>query len=783
MTPYILHVAIILTGCLAFYKILLQRETFFRLNRMILLLCLALSFGLPLLPVPHQWSFRKADGPLVNTSGAATGNSAAGTDLKIQKDVPPSQPVEPTEVKPTTVTDSYSLAQFTKWLFYFYWFGVAAFALNFLLQMVSLVYRAYSRPVIKDGRFRIVELAGDKAPCSFGNNIFINPEKYDWDTYNQILLHEKIHIQQGHTFDILLAELVLIFQWFNPVAWLYRKELECNLEFLTDSKLLEESAVEKTSYQVSLLRVSAPHFPLSLTTNYNQSLLKKRLVMMNAKRSNINTTWKYFFLLPLAIAFVCLLNKPVVYGQSNDVVQNKKQNDSRSNSGMEPEGAWFATVKGDKVSVQFRNDDEGHNSFNGNTFPLSEFKGFPEAKSYTFVRDAGTMQLTGKFEGEQGMGRYKFTGDKSFSDFLKTEGVRDTDEDDLMAFFFVGVTKTYLQTLKEAGYRNLQKNDLLPLAALKIDAEYIKSIKSNGFPDISVQDLIPFKSLGINAEYIQDIRKAGYQNVSSNQLISFKAQGIDGKYVADVRAAAREGRSNSDQNNVSGKNTDRANSRGVKEERKRTGRESADKDEPADNNENVESDNDSRDDADYIISYKALNIDADYVRSIKESGFGNISRNNLIAMKAQGITSDYIKSIKAMGYPDISASDVIAMKAQNITSDYLKGFNAVGFNKVRASDLIALKALNITPTYVKSFTDAGYPDISVNSVISMKAQHITPEIMKEYKALGFSNLSVEDVIGAKATGTSPGFIASMKQKGHNLKSIDKYIQLKVAIDD
>ncbi|HMF73308.1 MAG TPA: hypothetical protein VK616_17630 [Flavitalea sp.] len=65
----------------------------------------------------------------------------------------------------------------------------------------------------------------------------------------------------------------------------------------------------------------------------------------------------------------------------------------------------------------------------------------------------------------------------------------------------------------------------------------------------------------------------------------------------------------------------------------------------------------------------------------------------------------------------------------------------------------------------------------------MKAQHITPEIMKEYKALGFSNLSVEDVVSAKATGTSPGFIASMKQKGHNLKSIDKYIQLKVAIDD
>jgi hypothetical protein len=50
-------------------------------------------------------------------------------------------------------------------------------------------------------------VSGDKAPCSFGNNIFINPEKYEWETYNQILLHEKIHISQNHTLDIIIAEL------------------------------------------------------------------------------------------------------------------------------------------------------------------------------------------------------------------------------------------------------------------------------------------------------------------------------------------------------------------------------------------------------------------------------------------------------------------------------------------------------------------------------------------------------------------------------------------------
>ena len=211
-----------------------------------------------------------------------------------------------------------------QWVIYLYWFGVIIFAFNFLMQAAVLLYTAYSRPVIKDGPFRIVEITGDKAPCSFANNIFINPEKYDWETYNQVLLHEKIHIEQKHTLDLLFAEIVLIFQWFNPFAWQWRKELESNLEFFTDDQMLQQDAVEKESYQMSLLKVAAPHFPLSLTTNYNQSLFKKRLLMMNAKKSNVHTIWKYFFLLPLLVLFVCLFNEPVVKSQNVALKENRK---------------------------------------------------------------------------------------------------------------------------------------------------------------------------------------------------------------------------------------------------------------------------------------------------------------------------------------------------------------------------------------------------------------------------------------------------------------------------
>jgi hypothetical protein len=637
-----------------------------------------------------------------------------------------------------------SLSQVFNLLMWLYWFGVAAFGITFFIQVVTLITRVYAYPVIKDGRFTIVELPGNKAPCSFGNVIFINPEKYDWDTYNQILLHEKIHIQQKHSFDILLAEIALIFQWFNPFAWMYRKELENNLEFLTDDLMLSEGKVDRTSYQMNLLKVSAPHFPLSLTTNYNQSLLKKRVIMMTAKKSNINTTWKYLFLLPVLVISVCLLNKPVASAQLSEKKKTEKENTEDSKQ-LKTEGSWFATIKNDKLSIQFKNDHDHPGSYNGSTFPISEFKDFQREKSGTFTltREAGTMHFTGKFDGERGMGTYKFIADKGFADYLAKEGIETGDDGEIMVLFMVDVKKSLVQMLKENGYAKLSRHELIPIAALKVDDAYIKSLKGAGLRDISIHDLIPLKSLGVTSEYIADIRKAGYPNVSVEKLITFKATGINGKFIDDVRHA------------------------GKKEGKPSIGEKTSVKDDEHD------SDDTEEDDIDDIIAIKALNVDADYINSLKEAGYSNLENGDLVAMKAVGVTGDYIKSFQKMGYKNMKVSDFIGAKSQNITPEYAKSFEAVGYSNLSLEDLVPLKALGVTPAFIRNFQRAGIKQISLEDAVSLKAQGITPELLQEYKELGFADISVEDVGSAKATGTTPAFIRSMKEKGHNLKSYSK----------
>jgi beta-lactamase regulating signal transducer with metallopeptidase domain len=220
MIPYILYTALILSACLAFYKLLLQKETFFRLNRFVLVGCMVLAFILPLLPVPQQLSLRKDTAEKHIVVAKTTADKSQVMEVK-------SPPVQEVFVEQTKQTFDVDLL--LQWMVYLYWFGVLIFTLNFLMQACVLLYRAYSLSAIQDGKFRIVEITGDKAPCSFANNIFINPEKYEWETYTQILQHEKIHIEQKHTIDLLLSEVVLIFQWFNPFAWQWRKALESNL--------------------------------------------------------------------------------------------------------------------------------------------------------------------------------------------------------------------------------------------------------------------------------------------------------------------------------------------------------------------------------------------------------------------------------------------------------------------------------------------------------------------------------------------------------------------------
>ena len=743
MIPYILHVALLISACLLFYKLLLQRETFYRLNRFMLISCLCLSFILPLIPIPKNWAFTDKQ---ITIAASKELNSHTPVFTKVEDYANPvvvNQSSQSQQAKNNPVIEASQkqslLQRILQWIFYIYWIGVAAFALNFLLQLFVLLYQAYARPVIKDGRFRIVEVDGDKAPCSFANSIFINPSKYDWDTYNQVLLHEKIHIQQGHSLDILIAEIVLVFQWFNPFAWLYRKELENNLEFLTDDVVLDNN-IEKQSYQESLLKVSAPHLSLGITTNYNQSLLKKRILMMNAKKSSIRTMWKYFFIAPLLVCLVCALNNTIVYGQVGNKGKDDNTSSAHRSGNRATEGSWFATIKKEKIRFEFRGDDEDHNWSNSTDFMLNEFPSLPRTQKgdFTLTREAGSILFNGKFDDDQGYGHYKFTGNKDFADFLSKQGIAGMDENDLFSFFIVNVKKDYVEMLNRNGYKALSKNELISMAALKVDEPYIQMWKQNGYKDLSPNELVSGKALNIDNAYVSEIRKAGYKDLSFNQLISFKAQHITGEYINSLqKAKLKEGK--------------------------------------------VSNENDLPD-PNQLSAYKAMNIDSSFIRSFEAVGYHDIPYNDLTTMKALHITPEFVKDFQEMGYNDISIISLSSLKSLNVNKEFIKSFNDIGYTKIPLNDLVTLKSLHITPEYVKSFQALGYKNIELNELIPLKSLNITPEYINGFKKLGFTDISLKELPGLKSTGVTPEYVTSMREKGFKSNDLGKYMRLKTAFE-
>ncbi|MFD0751540.1 M56 family metallopeptidase [Mucilaginibacter calamicampi] len=191
-------------------------------------------------------------------------------------------------------------AAYWKWLELLFWTGAVLFALRLLFQLTSL-YKIYNRSTptsINGQNIRVVK--GDISPFSFWKSIYVNPEKLSATDLKNVLAHEQVHVDEWHTLDILLTEISVIFYWFNPGIWMMKRAVRENIEFITDRKILLKG-MDSKAYQYSLLNITFNQPAPAITSNFNFSTLKKRIMMMNAKRSSKITLTRYAFLVPLVM--------------------------------------------------------------------------------------------------------------------------------------------------------------------------------------------------------------------------------------------------------------------------------------------------------------------------------------------------------------------------------------------------------------------------------------------------------------------------------------------------
>lgn len=289
MTPefaYFLKVNVAFVLFYAFYRLLFYKDTFFKLRRASLLAFFGLALLYPLLNI-QEWV--KEQEPMTEV-------------IQIYSAMLPEMIVTP-EVVVKTDWKGILLSASS----YMYWGVMVLLFVRFFIQLSSILLLAYrSRRTVIHGVpvYRLDKPAG---PFSFFKMIFIHPESHSEKEIDEILTHECTHVFQWHSVDVMICELITVICWVNPFAWLLKREVRHNLEYLADNTVIQ-SGYDCKSYQYHLLGL-AHHYQAAATlyNSFNVLHLKNRISMMNKKRSHGIGRTKYLIFIPLA-AFLMLLS-------------------------------------------------------------------------------------------------------------------------------------------------------------------------------------------------------------------------------------------------------------------------------------------------------------------------------------------------------------------------------------------------------------------------------------------------------------------------------------------
>ncbi len=267
-------------ACLALFyvgfRLFLQKETYFKLNRVYLVCSLIFSLILPVFKITSPLITARASAPmsLIPSSAAPLKTWGLGEILLL-----------------------------------LYVVGAGVFLTRFIFHMIKLYFVVKKFRTTRINGIKIVSVNKDFSPFSFLNFIFINDKKLSEHNMRRIIAHEIIHIKQYHTFDILLIELITVLQWFNPFVWPYKKSLQETHEFLADYGVIAQG-FSTAKYQLLMFEQHVGVKLFEFANNFKQSQIKRRITMMSKIKSRGAAKLKLLLIVPIATLLMLVFAEP-----------------------------------------------------------------------------------------------------------------------------------------------------------------------------------------------------------------------------------------------------------------------------------------------------------------------------------------------------------------------------------------------------------------------------------------------------------------------------------------
>ncbi len=290
LLEHLIKSAAILFLFLGAYYLFLRKETFFNSNRLFLICGLLTSFLLPFISITKIIYTPR---PAISSLEMTAVENLAGTNAK-------------------AITFNW-----TNFAIIIYLLGVLYFTIRLLIQLCAIQKLKKSSHVVSENEFSHVRTNTAISPFSFFRYIFYYPNQFSHQELRTIIAHEKMHARGMHSLDILFTETVLILMWFNPAIWLYKTVIKQNLEFLADAETCKEGE-DKRAYQYLMLKQATEHHKINIVNPFFNSIIKKRIVMLNQNQSKRINLLKLLLILPFLGIFLVGFNTKEVVKFSED---------------------------------------------------------------------------------------------------------------------------------------------------------------------------------------------------------------------------------------------------------------------------------------------------------------------------------------------------------------------------------------------------------------------------------------------------------------------------------
>lgn len=351
-----------------------------------------------------------------------------------------------------------------------------AFLLLRMLFSLAVLFRLYfvSAKKRQDG-FTMLINDSVKAPYSFFGWVFIPQKMFEENDYSEIILHEKVHVSQYHSIDIIVIELLSAVMWFNPFVWKMRNSVQLVHEYLADEGVLN-TGIDRLQYQALLVNQVAEERLICLSSGFHQSQIKKRLIMMTKNKTDQNPKLRILYLLPIVL--LLFIGVAYVNGQKKATTGNNLVTETNNKS---------------EFAGQF--DEESYNRLVKDKIFIMLGDRFISKKEYLSI-DANNVEsitMTGFYDKEKFMNRLKETSTDNYTKFkngdygggmvitLKNDKQVSNEESKFSSWFTEKCYEGFLKenvTLIIAGDKVIRtKEEYLSINPINVDSIYLDKLE------------------------------------------------------------------------------------------------------------------------------------------------------------------------------------------------------------------------------------------------------------------------------------------------------------------